>query len=521
MSSLVGLTLLGCLALAGQTDADVVIENVTLHDGTGGPPRVGSLAVQGERIVGVGEFTVTGSPRRIDGAGLIAAPGFIDLHTHCDGVTRDGARLNKNYLMQGVTTVVTGNCGGGRLDVDKYLGEVDESGTGTNVVHLIPHGSLRGSVVGRVNRPPTEDELAHMKQRIAEHMQAGAWGMSTGLIYTPGSFAKTDELVELARTVHEHQGIYASHIRNEGIELLEAVEEALTIGQLAGLPVHISHFKASGEAAWGLASRAIQRIEQARSAGTRATADQYPYIASSTSLSAMVVPQAQRGTAQLKAAMADPEKTAELRAAIAKGLKSRNGGRSMRVASYAKQRAWHGKDLASIADEKGVDIIDLVLEIELNGGAKMVSFGMQEEEVRLIMQQPFVATASDGGVQTPGDTVPHPRSYGCFPRKIGRYALEEAVISLEQAIHSATGLPAEILCLARRGYLRPQYFADIVVFDPATFRDTATFDEPHQYAIGVRYLFVNGRLAIDDGRVTEVRAGRALRHQDPQERAMN
>jgi len=502
------------LAVGPQVEVDLVLQEVQIHDGHGKTPTAGDIGIRGDRIVAVGEFQAAGAPRRIDASGLVAAPGFIDLHTHSDSaITKKTTRINKNYLTQGVTTVVTGNCGGGRLDVTKYLEEIDQAGAGTNVAHLIPHGSLRRSVLGGDRRPPGPEELKRMQELVAQGMRAGAWGMSTGLIYVPSSYADTEELIELSRIVGRHGGIYVSHMRNEGTGLLGAVDETLKIGLEADLPVHISHFKATGQDAWGLAARAIRRIEQARSAGQLATADQYPYIASSTSLGAMVVPSEYRQTKKLIEALEAPEQRDRVRREITKRIDARNGGKTLFIASYGKKREWQGRNLAALADEQEQPVLELVLEIQRNGGAQMVNFGMQEEEVRLIMQQPFVATASDGSARARDNTVPHPRNYGCFPRKVGRYAIEEETISLERAIRSSTGLPADIIQLPKRGYLREGYFADVVVFDPRTFRDTASFEDPHQYAVGVRYLIVNGKLAIDDGRVTGTLAGRALRHE--------
>lgn len=508
-----------CLTLAallaapgGGVEADYVVQNVTLHDGSGGEARTGDLAIQGHRIVAVGQCPLAGKPRRIDGTGLIAAPGFIDLHTHCDGITAPPHRLNKNYLTQGVTTVVTGNCGGGPLDVAAYLAKIDAAGAGTNVAHLLPHGALRSKVMGSDQRRPKPEELERMRQLLAAGLRAGAWGLSTGLIYTPSCYAETDELVELARVVAQHGGLYVTHMRSEGEHLLAAVTETLTIGQQAGVPVHISHFKASGREAVGRAAEAVRLVQAARAAGQTVTADQYPYIASSTSLSAMVIPDEYRSPKRLAAALADPQQAAHVRTLLTKKIEARRGGATLFVAKYAKNRSWQGQDLATLARQQNRPVVDLVLEIQQNGGAQMISFGMQEADVRLIMQLPFVATASDGGICVPNDTVPHPRNYGCFPRKIGRYAIEDGVLPLAAAIRSATGLPADIFGFAQRGYLRVGYVADVVVFDPQTFRDAATFDKPHQYAPGVRYLFVNGQLAIDHGQVTGQLAGRALRH---------
>ncbi|MGE3776311.1 MAG: amidohydrolase family protein, partial [Pirellulaceae bacterium] len=275
-----------CLAAADEpVEADVVIRQATIHDGSGEPARQGDIAIRGDRIAAVGQFAYRGNPRIVAAEGLIVAPGFIDLHNHSDSpITRPATRLNQNFLLQGCTTVVTGNCGGGRLDVEDYLREIDDHRAGTNVAHLIPQGEARRRAVGEDKRPPSTDELDAMKQLIQEGMRAGAFGMSTGLIYNPSSYADTRELIELSRVVAAHGGIYVSHMRNEGTRLLESIAETLAIGREAGLPVHISHFKVSGRKAWGLAPDAIQAVVAARKAGQRVTADQYPYIASSTSL---------------------------------------------------------------------------------------------------------------------------------------------------------------------------------------------------------------------------------------------
>jgi N-acyl-D-amino-acid deacylase len=498
-------------------DADIVIRGATLYDGTGKPGQKGDLAIKGERIVGVGSFTTAGKPRVIDGNDLVVAPGFIDLHTHSDRpITRPGTNANLNYLRQGVTTIVTGNCGAGPVDVAGYLRKIEQTRAGSNVAHQIPHNDLRRQVMGNANRAPTKEELEKMKALIAQGMKDGAWGMATGLYYTPGSYAKLDELVELSRVVAAHHGFYASHMRDEGPGLLASVTETLEIGRQAGLPVHISHMKAFSRRAWGKAADAIALVEQARGNGQIVTADQYPYIASSTSLAADVIPTQYREGSQkdLIARFDDAEQGPKVRQAIARLLEDAAGGKNLRIAQYAPRKEWQGKDLVTIASEEKKPVLDVVLDIERHGGARIVHFCMQEEEVRLIMKQPWVATASDGSATLPADTVIHPRHYGCFPRKIGRYAIEEKVLPLEQAIRSASGLPADILRLPERGYLKPGYCADVVVFDPQTFRDTAVFDKPHQYATGVRYLFVNGGLTIDDGKFTEKLTGKALRHEE-------
>ncbi len=502
--------------------ADVVLRGGTVIDGTGAPARRADLAIVGERIFAGDTFEIGPGTKVIDVSSLVVAPGFIDLHTHSDpAIAEPARRLNLNYLTQGVTTIVTGNCGLGLLDAGKFLTTIDAHGAGTNVIHLVPHGSLRTSIMGKADRPPSADELTRMKQVLLRAMQSGAWGLSTGLIYVPGRYAKTPELIELARVAGEHGGVYASHIRSEGAGLAQSIDEAIAIGNAAGIPVHISHLKASGKAYWGTVDAALGRIAKARAAGQRVTADQYPYIASSTRLSAMVVPDwaLQGTTADFTRIAADRDRGRKLRSGIEEALLARDGGGSIRIARYPPRPEWAGLDLATIASREGKSPVELVVEIERNGGAQAISFGMSEDDVREVMRHAFVATASDGSshVAAAGE-VTHPRAYGTFPRKI-RYALDEKIMSLEQAIRSCTGLPAEILGLPDRGILRPGAVADIVVFDPATFRDAATFDQPTLFAHGLKHLFVNGKALISSGdlqvnsKLKAMLPGRALRRQ--------
>jgi N-acyl-D-aspartate/D-glutamate deacylase len=515
MLTVTTLMLLALPAADKPVEADVVIRGATLYDGSGKPGAVGDLALKGDRIVAVGTFAVAGEPRVIDGKGLIAAPGFIDLHTHSDyPLQKEPTRANLNYLMQGVTTVVTGNCGSGPTDVAAYFKALETGGVGSNVIHLVPHNDVRRKVMGNANRLPTADELKKMEALVDRGMKDGAWGLSTGLIYNPGTYAKTDEVIALAKVAARHGGFYASHIRDEGAGVLSALDEALTVGREAKLPVHISHLKASGRRAWGKAADEIAVIDKARKAGQDVTADQYPYTASSTSLAATVIPPRFReGTAkEFLARLDDPEQGKLIRKAIESALDGREGGKAIRIARYTEKPAWQGKDLHAIAEAENKSPVEIAEEIERHGGAQIVNFGMSEEDVRLIMKQPWVATASDGGSQVPNDTVPHPRNYGTFPRKIGQFAIADKLIPVEQAIRSASGLPADILRLPERGYLRPGYYADVVLLDPETYRDRATYDKPHTYATGVVYLWVNGKLAVEKGKATKALAGRVLRH---------
>jgi N-acyl-D-aspartate/D-glutamate deacylase len=507
------------LAPMTEVKADFVLRGGTVHDGTGAAGVVGDVAVRGERIVAVGRFAVAGTPRTIDATGLVICPGFIDLHTHCDEPLLQAAtRANLNYLMQGVTTVVTGNCGAGPVDVGAFYRKLEAGKVGTNVAHLVPHNAVRRQVMRNVNRPPTMDELHRMEALVEQGMKDGAWGLSTGLIYNPGTYARIDELVSLARMAGRQGGLYASHIRNEGPGLLPAIEEALQIGREAVLPVHISHLKSSGRACWGKAPDAVARIEKARRDGQQVTADQYPYTASSTTLAAIIIPPDLRegDRADLLARLQDGKQGERARAAIAERIHASDDGRALRIARYSARASWAGKDLQSIARLEKTTPLEIALGIVRHGDAQVVHFSMAEEDMRLILKQPWVATASDGASMVPdGTSVPHPRSYGCFARKVGRFAIQANLLSLEQAIRSASGLPADILHLPERGYLKAGHYADIAVFDPKTFRDQATYDRPHQYATGVQFLFINGNLAIEAGKFTATLAGKALRKRTP------
>lgn len=518
------LLLCGIFALPGfaraaePVDADLLLVGGTIHVGDGSEATVGDIAIRGDRIVAIGEFETGEIKKQVDCSGLIVAPGFIDLHNHSDGpLTNETSHQTRgvaNYLTQGCTTIVTGNCGSGPVDVGGYYDELDQYGIGTNVAHLLPQGSLRRKVMQSQRRSASAEELDQMRKLATKAMEDGAWGMSSGLIYVPSSYADTQELTEIAKVIAKHQGVYASHIRGEGTGLLDSVQEALKIGRDAGVPVHISHFKSSGKESWGLVRVAIDLIRKERESGAVVTADQYPYVASSTSLSATFFPAWSREggrekTLQRLAGGADAER---IRAAINKKLESTDQGQRIQIAMHKPQPTWAGRRLKSIAAEQNLSPFDLIVAIEKNGGASVVNFGINEEDVRYVMRQPWVATASDGSARIPSEEIPHPRSYGTFSRKIGYYCERENVISLEQAIRSSSGLPADILGLEDRGYLKTGFFADIAIWDKDSFIDRARFEEPDRYSDGIRFVFVNGKPAVWHGNVTGALSGRALRH---------
>lgn len=493
------------------SEPTVVFKNATVFTGDGSPGFSGHLLVRGDRIDGVYSESCPAADTVVDCTGLFVCPGFIDLHNHSDEpILERNTRASTNYLMQGCTTVITGNCGSGPVDTGTYLSKVETQGAGTNVGHLLPQGSLRSLVMGKENRKPSAEELQRMRELAAKAMLDGAFGMSTGLIYIPGTLTETDELIEISRIIGEHGGIYVSHIRNEGDQLLQSIEEAIQIGTVAKTPVHVSHLKATGKANWGTLRLATARIEKARAEGLRVTADQYPYTASSTSLEATLLPDWCRegGREKLKERLDDPETAARIRSEVARKLQSSS---RIQLASCSWNRHWIGHSIEEIASELTVPMENVVLEIERNGGASVINFGMNEEDLIHAMPFPWLATASDGGAKFPTSSQPHPRSFGTFPRKIGHYAIEAGLMDPAAAIRSASGLPAEILGLKDRGLLKSGMFADIAVFDPKSFRDRATYEQPYLPPAGLRYVLVNGIFAVYDGCATGTLSGRAVR----------
>jgi N-acyl-D-aspartate/D-glutamate deacylase len=509
-----GLVMPGTCLSGAPVDADLLLHGGTIYDGSGAAAVVGDVAIRGGRIVAVGQFTPGKIGRSIECRGLVVAPGLIDLHTHTDGtLATPGVRPCLNYVLQGCTTMVTGNCGGSS-PVLKFLEDIDKNGAGTNIIHLVGHGTVRSSVLRGERRVPTAAELERMKALVDQALRDGAWGMSSGLIYAPSSYAETDELIALARVVAAHGGVYATHIRGEADELLDAVAEAIRIGRESKAPVHISHFKAMQIPNWGRIRDAAAMIDKARAEGLKITADQYPYTANSYSLADATLPESQlqwcKRSELTKRVKADPAFAALVRRVITEQL-----GRFEKIviASSVKFPQYVGKSLKEIATQEKISQVELVLKITAQEAPQVVSHSMSEDDVRWAMRLPWVATASDGAARIPNPKEHHhPRNFGTFARKIGHYAIAEKVIPLAQAIRSVTGLPADIFGIPQRGYLRVGYHADILVFDPAQYRDQATFEKPQAYATGVRYVLLAGQAAVDDGRASAKMFGRALRH---------
>jgi len=512
------------VALAAQQAAappyDVLVTGGTVVDGTGVPGYPADVAVRGDRIVRVSRTPLDpASARRvIDARGRVVAPGFIDLHAHLEPLlSLPGA---ESAVRQGVTTALGGPDGGGPWPMGRYLDSAAAGGVGINVAFLVGHNTIRRSVMGMADRAPTPGELDRMRQMVARAMGEGAWGLSTGLLYLPGTYAKTDEVVALAQAAADSGGIYTSHLRAEGLGLLEGVAEALEIGRRARIPVILTHHKVIGKAMWGASARTLAMVDSARAAGTDVMLDQYPYTATYTGIGVLVPAWAMAGgDSAFRRRLTAPA----LRDSIVRGIvfninNDRGGGdlRRVQLARVTWDTTLEGRTLADWAQRRGLastpeNGAELVLEAERHGGASAIYHVLDDGDVERIMRHPQTMIASDGRLARLGEGHPHPRWYGTFPRVLGVYVRERKVLTLEQAIHKMTGMPAARLGLRDRGSVAEGNYADLVVFDPAMVRDRATFEAPHQYPEGIDYVLVNGVPAVDGGRYVNARPGRVLR----------
>jgi len=517
LSTLSAVVLALSTIVASAAGYDVVIRNGRIIDGAGNPAYFADLAIDDGRIVHIGKVESKGE-EEFDANGLIVAPGFIDVHTHAEGI--DDEPLAENFLRMGVTTLVLGNCGGSKLDIGKYFQQLDRTNISPNVCSLIGHGTVRSHVMGgSFMRPPTKEEMAKMKAIVKKAMNDGAVGMSTGLIYLPGTFAKTDELIELAKVVSPYGGIYATHQRSESEAIYNSLAEIFRIAREANIRAEVSHIKLAGKANWGQAAKVIAAIEEARAQGLDITQDQYSYTASSTGIGQVIPDSAKEGGRKMFVQrISDPAQKAKIVEGMKESLRKRgNDDYSYAViASWKHDRSLNGLNVAEAAKKRrGSDSLDdqieLILEIEANDGASGVFHGMSEEDVRVFMQHPNTMIASDSGIRRFGSEVPHPRGYGNNARVLGQYVREEKVLRLEDAIRKMTSLPATTFRLKHRGELREGNWADIVVFDPDKVTDNAIYKDPHYYSTGFKHVFVNGVLVIDNDTHTRARPGKTLR----------
>jgi N-acyl-D-amino-acid deacylase len=495
---------------------DVIIRGGRVLDGTGTPWIAADVAITGDRIVAVGKLDGAAAKQTIDAKGLYVAPGFIDGHSHAGpALGRPPTAAAVPLLTQGLTTVLISPDGGGPTDLAAERAKLERQKPGVNVAMMIGHNSVRSEVIGSADRAPTEEELAKMGALVRRGFEQGAFGLSAGPFYVPGKYSRTEEHIALARIAAEFDGFYTSHIRDESdydIGVVGAVDELIRVAREARLPGIITHIKCLGPRVWGLSREIIAHVDAARAEGVEVFADQYPYEAGSTGLTAALVPGwAQEGGAgALKGRLANPELHGRIRKEMLENLERRAGPGSIQIRSHAADRSLEGRRLDAIARERIVEPVDLAIDLIKAGGATIISFTINEPDIRAFMIQPWTMTCSDGELVALGDGAAHPRSYGPYPRKIRRYVVEEKLLTLEQAIHSMTGLPATVFRLRDRGVIRPGAIADLAIFDLAAIRDRATYQQPHQLSEGMRHVFVNGRAALADGRVTESRNGRVL-----------
>lgn len=522
--------------------ADVIIRNGKIIDGAGNPWFWGDVAVTGGMISELGEVRDT-APVVIDAEGLCVCPGFIDMHSHPD-LTLFYKDVEDYKLRQGVTTEVGGNCGftaaplsdatGDDLQrytafitpptgvtwewrtFDEYLRAVEESRPATNLAPLVGQGTVRIAVMGFEERAPTEEEMQQMQSLVREAMEAGCFGISTGLIYVPGAYSSTEEIASLARVASQFGGFYATHMRNEGDNLLESIEETLTIGREASLPVQISHHKATGSKNHGKVVQSLELIGEARRQGMDVTVDQYPYSAASTTLQAILPPWAQEGGVdRIVSRLQDPETRGVIESQMLneKG-EIRTGGVLEEIlitsAKSEENSRFAGMTIGEISDVKNSSPVDTALNllVEERCAVGMVIFSMDEDDVKTVMASPHTMIGSDGLFQLGN---PHPRIYGTYPRVLGRYVREEGVLTLEEGVRKMTSFPAQRLGLHSKGTLRPGADADIVVFDPDRVIDRGTFRDPNQYPVGIEHVLVNGRVSVSEGRFTGETAGRVVR----------
>ncbi|MEW6322579.1 MAG: D-aminoacylase [Acidobacteriota bacterium] len=515
-AALIALTGAVSASLAQAPAVDVLIRGGRLIDGTGNPWIRADVAIAGDRIAAVGRLDDVRAAKVIDAAGRIVAPGFIDVHSHAGpGLATLELRHGQPLLAQGITTALVNPDGGGPTDLAAQRATYETQGIGPNVGLFAPHGSIRRAVLGMSDRDPTPAELARMQALVRDAMRAGAVGLSTGLYYAPGSYSKLPEVVALARAAAESGGVYSSHIRDESnysVGLVAAVQEVIDIAEQAGIIAIVSHIKALGHESHGLSETVVRRIEAARARGLQVYTDQYPYEASGTGIGGALIPrwaQVFGREALLKRIRGDerPKLLAEVRGNIAR----RGGADTLFISRYEPDPALEGRHLAELAEARGVAPEVLALDLVEKGDASLVSFNMSEADIERFMRQPWNMTCTDGDLVPLGEGKPHPRAYGAFPRKLRRYVHERNVIDLASAVRSMTSLPAQVFGLKDRGQIRPGALADIVVFDEAEVRDTATYQDPHQLAEGMTDVLVNGVVVREQGRFTDARPGRVLR----------
>jgi N-acyl-D-amino-acid deacylase len=497
---------------------DILIKNGKLIDGSGNSWYYADIAIKEGKIFKIGKLQNYKAVKTIDATGLMISPGFIDVHTHLEDDEKRNP-LATNFILDGVTTCITGNCGSSNINMQQYFSFIDSLQLSINVAALIGHNDVRKKVMGRAMRDPNETELLQMESIVEQAMKDGAIGLSTGLIYIPGTYSKTNEIVRLAKIAAMYNGVYASHMRDEGDSVTQAIDEALYIGKTANIPVEISHFKLSGQQNWGRSKETIPMIIKAREAGIDVTIDQYPYTASSTSISTLLPDWALAdGQDSINARLNNPVLRKKIKAEMLVKLQKRKLKHwSYAVIAYFRpDTSYNGKSIEEINLLKGRKHkakyeAETIMDMMALGGASAVFHGMSEDDVKNIMRYPFNMFASDATIRILNSGNPHPRGYGTNARVLGKYVREEKVLTLEEAIRRMTSLPAQKFQLNNRGLLREGFAADILVFNEQEVKDLSTFSQPHQYSTGFKFVLVNGVLTVENGEHTGARAGKSLR----------
>jgi dihydroorotase/N-acyl-D-amino-acid deacylase len=519
---ILGILLCVCSLVLGFTpaspDFDVVIKNGTIVDGTGNPWFRGDIGISGDRIIKIGQISIEKAKTVIDATGKIVTPGFIDIHSHGERqILTD--RTAHNLITQGATTIVGGNCGGSPLDLERFFAQFESKGAALNVGVLIGHNTIRRKVMGNAGREPTEEELEEMKGLVEVAMKAGALGLSTGLKYRPGIYSKTEEVIALARVASQYGGFYATHLRDEGLRLFEAMEEAFRIGREANIPVQMSHHKAAGADMWGQSAKSLRMMENARKSGLDVTTDQHPYPATFTTCTILFPPWALEGSrSDIEKRLKDPELRQKVVEGIVENIIHDRGGNDIQnitVAVYAVDTGLEGKNLKEILSLEGknptmANAAELLIELYERGGASCVFHCLAMEDVVRIMKHPLTMHGSDAGNAILDIGKVHPRHYGHFPRIIALHVRDRGDLSLEQAVRKMTSMPAARIGSRDRGILSEGKYADIVIFDLSKIQDKATFMDPHQYPEGIDYVLVNGETVVDHGKVTGKLPGKIL-----------
>jgi len=493
---------------------DVLIRNGRVLDGSGNPWIAVDIGIRGGHVVDVGRLGAAQATRTIDAAGSTVAPGFIDVHSHAADGLAGTLKDARQLIAQGITTAMLNPDGGGPTDLRAQRIGFEQRGIGVNVGLYVPHGSIRRAVLGMADRAPSADELTKMASLARNGMEAGGIGLSSGLYYAPGSYAKTEEVIALAKIVGEMGGVYESHIRDEAdysVGVVAAVDEVIRIAEEGHIPGIVAHMKALGPASWGLSMALVEHVRQARDRGVEVYADQYPYEASGTGIVGALVPRwaevGGRDELLKRIRGGDHER---LVADVRRNLQRRGGASTLVISLYRPDPSLEGQTLAQVAASMHEAPEEAALDLLLKGDASLVSFNMSEDDIALIMRQPFTMTCTDGGLVPFGEGKPHPRNNGAFARKIRRYVNERGVIDLPFAVRSMTSLPASVYGLKDRGVIRPGAWADILIFDPARVRDTATYLEPHHLAEGMTYVLVNGAIEKDADAYTGRLGGRVV-----------